>query len=386
MNKSQRSSIIATGLAMFSMFFGAGNVVFPLALGQNTESMNAYAICGLLITAVGVPFLGLLAMTLYNGCYQSFFSRMGKIPGFLVALVIMALIGPFGAIPRCITLSYSTLSSFYSLGSLPLFSALSCLLIYIFTYKRKNIVDILGIILTPILLGSLALIIVAGIWFGPSAAESAHTPASAFTLGLVEGYQTMDLLGAFFFSSVVILGLKNSLPKEEQHNNSKLIAITLQSSLIGAGLLTLVYIGFSYVSACNGQLINDVSKDQLISHIATTVMGSSAGLIACIAVAMACLTTAIALTAVFAEFLHEDIAQKKIDYKLCLIATLLLTFGISTLEFTGIAKILVPILEICYPAMIVLSGCNIAYKLWGVRIVKTPVLLTFAGTLLYYSL
>src|ERR1700730_16757905 len=112
MSQTNKSNTLATGLAMFSMFFGAGNIVFPLALGQIAQDKNFYAILGMLITAVGVPFLGLIAMTLFDGDYKRFFGRIGKVPGFIVAACIMGLIGPFGAIPRCIALSYSTAKMF----------------------------------------------------------------------------------------------------------------------------------------------------------------------------------------------------------------------------------------------------------------------------------
>src|SRR3984957_3942591 len=100
MAQATKSATIATGLAMFSMFFGAGNVVFPLALGKIAQDQNVFAILGMLITAVGVPFLGLVAMTLFNGNYIHFFERLGKVPGFLVVTAMLGLIGPFGAIPR----------------------------------------------------------------------------------------------------------------------------------------------------------------------------------------------------------------------------------------------------------------------------------------------
>ena len=96
----QLKVILSTGFAMFSMFFGAGNVVFPLDLGRTAGHMNFYAIAGLLITAVGVPFTGLLTMFLFEGNYTKFFERIGKVPGFVLAAFIMALIGPFYAMPR----------------------------------------------------------------------------------------------------------------------------------------------------------------------------------------------------------------------------------------------------------------------------------------------
>ena len=98
MEQSTKSStIIASGLALFSMFFGAGNVIFPLALGQFAQDKTFYAILGLLITAVGVPLIGVVAMALYDGHYKTFFARIGKTPGFILAVVMMGLIGPFGA-------------------------------------------------------------------------------------------------------------------------------------------------------------------------------------------------------------------------------------------------------------------------------------------------
>ena len=118
-------TILSTGLAMFSMFFGAGNVVFPLDLGRVAGNMNLYAILGLLLTAVLVPFTGLFTMFLFSGDYDSFFKRIGKIPGFLVISFLMALIGPFMAIPRCITLSFSTMSMYFPGMSLFYFSLIS---------------------------------------------------------------------------------------------------------------------------------------------------------------------------------------------------------------------------------------------------------------------
>src|SRR5262245_32752684 len=163
-----RSTIWSTGLAMFSMFFGAGNIVFPLALGQFTQDKNFYGIVGLILTAVCVPLLGLMAMMLYDGNYSSFFRRIGRVPGFLVTLLILGLIGPFGGIPRCIAISYATLEAFrfetLSWMNLPLFSAISCVLIFLFTFRPGKVLDLLGYVLTPILLLSLAVIVTKGLW------------------------------------------------------------------------------------------------------------------------------------------------------------------------------------------------------------------------------
>jgi len=385
MQQANKSATIATGLAMFSMFFGAGNVVFPLALGQMAQDQNFYAILGMLVTAVGVPFAGLIAMTLFHGDYEAFFARIGKIPGFILVIVIMGLIGPFGAIPRCVALSYSTAKAFMPGVSLPLFSGISCVLIWLFTIKRNSIIDTLGLILTPLLLGSLAIIIVKGLFAFGEAPVATHDSWEIFLKGLIDGYQTMDLLGAFFFSSVIIIGLNAGAPSDAPIDRS-LIGTALKASCIGASLLALTYIGFSYIASFHSLALENVSSDELISMISVQVLGSNAAIIACIAVSLACLTTAIALVAVFAEFLHKDITVDKIGYGSSLLLTLVITFFVSTLNFNGIAAFLGPVLQICYPALIVLCIVNILYKLYQFKPVKIPVLVTFLISIAAYFL
>lgn len=382
MEQTKKPHIIATGLAMFSMFFGAGNVVFPLALGQLAQDKNIYAILGMLVTAVAVPFAGLIAMTLYDGDYRRFFERIGKIPGFTVAAIIMALIGPFGAIPRCIALSYSTAKMFIPFISLPVFSFFSCIIIWLFTFRRSTIVDVLGYYLTPLLLLSLLVIIFKGLFFSPEAPQSTEASLSMFLKGLNDGYQTMDLIGAFFFSSVIISSLKKGIDPDCQKQTKQLMLLTLKASCIGAFLLAAIYVGFSYVAAYNSAVLKGVQADELIGIIANHILGPHLAIIACIAVALACLTTAIALSTVFAEFIHIDIARDKIGYNTSLLITLAVAFFVSTLNFTGIANFLTPILYLCYPALIVLSLLNIMYKLFRFEPIKLPVLFVFIATII----
>lgn len=380
------SHIITAGFAMFAMFFGAGNIVFPLALGQHAGEENFFAILGLLITAVGVPFLGVIAMTLYNGNYKTFFSEMGTKTGFLISLVIMGLIGPFGAIPRCIALSYSTTHVFFPFISLEVFSALSCVLIFLFTYRKSSIMEVLGNILTPFLILSLAIVIIKGLLNSSPALPVEYSSSDVFLKGLKEGYQTMDLLSAFFFSSVIIIGIKKFFKDDrEEHSKSAILALTLKSSLVGAFLLSIAYVGFSYVSSLNTQTLNGIPPDQMIAELALQTLGPYAGIIASTAVALACLTTAIALAAVSAEYIYKDLSFKKISYFNGLLITLIISYFVSTLNFTGIVKLLAPILEVCYPALILLTLLNIRHKIWHVQTPKWPVWLLFGLSVLNFS-
>lgn len=369
---------------MFSMFFGAGNLVFPLALGQYAQDHNFYAILGLLITAVGVPFLGLIAMTLYDGDYKKFFEKIGVVPGFLVTVIIMGLIGPFGAIPRCVAFSYSTIKLYLPGISLPMFSFLSCLIILAFTYKKNSVVDVLGKILTPILLVSLVIIIGKGIYSSPVPPIADHSDWTIFVHGLKEGYQTMDLIGAFFFSAVALACLRQDIDNSDAVNYKKLAIQSFKASAIGAFLLSIIYIGFSFVSAYHSEHLSGLPADELAGMIAMHVLGPYAGIVACLAVALACLTTAIALVVVFADFINQDISKGKVSYEMGLIITLVITFFVAIMNFTQIAAFLGPILQIAYPALIMLTVMNILNKLYGVKFIKLPVWIVFVASLVNY--
>lgn len=147
------------------MFFGAGNVVFPLFIGQTAKSQIFFAVFGLLLTAVAVPFIGLLSMTLFDGKYRDFFCRLGSFPGYILEVMILLIIGPFGALPRCIVLAESSLHVYLPFLSLPSFSIIACIVIFFCAWQRSFLLDILGYVLTPILLFLLFLII--GIGFFP---------------------------------------------------------------------------------------------------------------------------------------------------------------------------------------------------------------------------
>lgn len=388
MEIAQKKRLIwSTGLAMFAMFFGAGNIIFPLALGQLTQDKNLYAIFGLIVTAVFVPLAGLLAMLLYEGDYNAFFRRIGRWPAFIVIAMILAVIGPFGGLPRCIAISHSTLntlipSAFESIN-LPVFSLCSCLAIFLFTFRKNRIIDVLGYVLTPILLLSLAGIVVKGFFDAPQHIHNISTPWVIFKQGLMGGYNTMDLLAAFFFSSVVLVCLRKK-PEDSINNSRPILKIAVYASLVAAILLTLVYISFTWLAAGHSQVLEQVASHELLGALALQILGPNAGIIAGVSVCFACLTTEIALAAVFAEYLSKTLFKEKISYRNALIITLAISFVISTLQFEGISAFLGPILQLCYPALIVLTIVNLLHKLFEFKSVKIPVYLTFITTLFFY--
>ena len=355
MKPLKKMDCFTAGLAIFAMFFGAGNIIFPLALGQYALDKTPWALLGLLLTAVAMPFAGLLAMFRYRGHIRLFFGRFGKISGFCIASLTIALLGPFGAAPRCIILAYSTIST--SLRGIPLilFSAVSCALIFFFAYRENRLLKLLGYVLSPFKVTLLILIIVKGFMDAQEATfVSVNTSeVSYFWHGLTEGYNTMDLLAAFFFAPIIL----SSLGRPE--NDKDFNRFVLKASAVGAFLLAIIYVGFCYLAYLYAPMLKDIPNDRLLGAIAIKILGQHAGLIVSLTVTVACLTTAIALIAAFTSFMQKEVFRERVGYVPILIGSLLMTFALTTLEFQGIARFLNPVLEICYPALILLTFYNL---------------------------
>lgn len=353
-------NLYAAGFAIFAMFFGAGNIIFPLALGVYSLDQSPYALAAFLITAVAMPFFGLFTMFFYQGNVRLFFGRLGKIPGFCAAFFIIALLGPFGSAPRCLALAYSTLSLSIPDLSLIFFTLICCVFIFIFVYKKTQLLTLIGYFLSPIKITFLLSIILLG-WIQAPEISNVSIDLSKshhFFHGLKEGYNTMDLLASFFFAPVIL----GSLTQKTITNHREHQRFLWRAGWIGAFMLALVYLGFCYISYRYASELSGVAPDQLLGVIAIQILGSKAGLIVSLTVAIACLSTAIALIAAFTQFVYKEVFLEKIGYFPIILVSLGLTFGVTSLQFQGIAKVLTPILEILYPVLIGLTIFNYVMK------------------------
>lgn len=380
----------STGIAIFSMFFGAGNVIFPITLGQQAGDQLFFALSGLLLTAIGGPLLGLFAAVLFEGDSKKFYTRIGEIPGYLLVILLLVLIGPFAAMPRCITVSYAAVQIYFPDLSLLAFSIISGIITLLCIMKRDLILTILGDFLSPVLLISLLTIIVKGLFSQHSALSPADTGSvGALFNGLETGYSTMDLLASIFFSAAIWNLLSETLKiKTEQQKRTELAPICLRAAVIGGGSLGVVYIGLSYVAAINAIEIANVEPQQMLAKLAVVVLGENLAVVANIAMALACLTTVISLAVTIADVIHNELDEYleshkfKFNYSLTITLIVLITVMFSNLGFDALMSYIVPIITIFYPAIIVLTLCNLFYKLYGFKYVKLP----FYGTLLVTSL
>lgn len=379
--------IITTGLAMFSMFFGAANIILPLDVGRVAGNMNFYAILGVLLAAVVVPFLGLVAIFLFEGDYRTFFERIGVIPSKIIIAILIGILGPFVAIPRGISLAFSTLQAFLPNLSLFYFSLFLCVILYVLTAERRKVLHFLGHILGPLLLTSLFALIIYGFINHPAQLVKDYSKFSIFLHGFKDGYFTLDLIGALFFSVVVMLGLKRELGHDVNvavtKGRKEFFTVTILASLIGSLLLSVVYICVSYIASFNGSLLANSDKDTILTVLAFGLAGTLGGIVACIIIFLTALHTT-TLAVIFAEYLQNELFKNILNYRSCLLITLIIAFAMSNLGFMGILKMSTPFLEVCYPVLIVLTLLNIAKELFGFKPVKIPVLITFVISLLVY--
>ncbi len=387
----KKTQIVSIAFAIFSMFFGAGNLIYPLVVGRDSGPLTAYGMIGFAITAVLLPLTGLVSMTLFDGDYETFFKRLGKAPGNFLIFTSMLIIGPLIAIPRIVTLSHTMVAPFIPITFLQninthssfVFGLIFLGITFLATFRENKIVDVLGKYIGPLLLLSLTIIIGKGILTATTTTTSIDSAFNLFKLNFIRGYETLDLLGGMFFASIVITILKKTFGKE--CTTQELAVICFKSGMIGVLLLGIVYTGMSILGAYHGHGFAHVHAGELFRILSFNILGSRGAIIIGTAVLMACLSTSIALSAVVAEYVEHTILQNKFSYVTTLIITLLAcmplsTFGLGTvLALTG-----GPIVYIGYPVLIALTFCNIAYKLFDFKPVKLPVLATFILALISY--
>ncbi|MES2607252.1 MAG: branched-chain amino acid transport system II carrier protein [Pseudomonadota bacterium] len=352
--------VLTAGFAMFSMFFGSGNLIFPLLIGFKSQSLYIYAILGFSITAVCVPFLGMLGMMKFKGDRKEYFSVLGKTPAFILTLLMLMLMGPFGVIPRCVDVAFGGFEVMYPALPLWVFSAFFCTSIGALIWRTNSIVDIIGLFLTPIKLGSYILLIVVGIYFATPVTHSEIAPSASFFLGLHKGYQTMDLLASFFFASTIYHYLKSALGKNE--SDEKLIRMGILASLVGGVLLAACYIGLVMLGHLYSPFLANVPQESMLAVIAQQTLGRYAVPFIAVTLAISCLATATILAALFADFVKEDICKNKISRPHAIIFTVIASFSLSLLGFETICNWLGYILEWIYPFLMAFSVYQLLSK------------------------
>jgi LIVCS family branched-chain amino acid:cation transporter len=209
-------------------------------------------------------------------------------------------------------------------------------------------IQILGRYLTPLLLLCLAAIIGVGS-LGYSPAATGLDASDLFSRGLLEGYNTMDLIAAFFFTASIIqvyCGGEGTMRRR--------LGLIFRASIVGVVLLGSVYVGLVYLASLHGPALAGVPKEQLLAEVAKLALGSQLGVVAAIAICLACLTTSVALTSVYADFISHTVFSVERRLASAVVGTQLVIFGMSLAGLAGITAVTAPALQVCYPILILL--------------------------------
>lgn len=347
--KQLRDSVII-GFALFAMFFGAGNLIFPPFLGNSVGDQFLPALVGFLITGIGLPLLGIIACARIDGPFEKMAGRVGKTFAVVATIILILAIGPIIAIPR-------TASTTFEIGVSTLFPAATqgiTTLIYFaitlfFVLRPTAIVDAIGKVLTPILLVVLVMIISKGL-ISPIGEIATLEVSQVFTSSFKEGYQTMDAIAAVIFASIVISSVHAKGYKDAK-SSSKVI---MTAGCIAIGGLALIYGGLLYLGAQTSMLTEvSFSRTQLLLYIVREVFGPLGVILLSICATVACFTTAIALLSASAEFFTK-LFKQKVSYNLIAIVLTVISALMATNDVDQIVALAGPALDIIYPVVIVL--------------------------------
>ena len=348
------SDIIVVGFALFSMFFGAGNVIFPPFLGMEAGNQWLAGFSAYFIADIGLAMLGLFAL-LRVGSSEAVLQRVGTVPAEVLMCVIILCIGPMVAIPRTSATTFEMAISPNLSGVSPVvFSVMFFAVIIALCIKESAVVDIVGKILTPLLLVGLFAIIIKGIVSPLGEIALPHIDNVAIT-GIKAGYQTMDALAALPFGIIIL----QSVAAKGYHTGREKLRTVGGAAVLAGVLLLAVYMGLAYLGATvSGQFTSSVGRAALIMAIVEALMGKTGVVIFGVVVGLACVTTAIALTSSAAAYFAE-LCRSKISYKAFVIIICVFSAVVSNLGLDRIVSVAAPVLDIVYPPALVLIAISL---------------------------
>lgn len=379
--------IIPTALTLFSMFFGAGNLIFPPILGQLAGEHFTPAILGFLLGGIGLPVLTVITMAMTGSDVRSLGARCGKSFNIAFCVVAYLAVGAMYAIPRTGAVSYSAVvdpvlqpvGDANALVAHAGFNALFFALALLLALHPEGIVNALGKVLTPILLGLLVLMVTLVLWhFGNTPAGTALAPYDhkPLTAGFLEGYLTMDSIAALAFGILVVSALR---PQAEHSVLKSATAV----SLIAGGLLAAIYLGLGLIGlhfhGTTYDGFNDGFNDGavLLAHSAHEVLGPWGQLIFGLTVLLACMTTAVGLLAATSEFFHR--LMPGIAYRSWLVTFTVVSFFIASLGLSTMLSVAAPLIAFIYPIAITLVIATLSGRIINssVRGSQDPTLWSF---------
>ena len=380
-------SLLLVGLTLFSMFFGAGNLIFPPGIAAQAGTATWPAFLGLAVSAVGLPVLGVVAVA-RSGGLDTLCSRVH--PVFSIAFTIAAYlaIGPCLAIPRTATTSFemavppfagpdAPLSLFRLIYSLVFFAA--ALLIAL---RPEKLTDRLGRILCPVLV-ALIVATFAGCLVNPLSgygAVSGDYASHPVVTGFLEGYHTMDTIAALAFGIVIAVNIRARGVDED----GAVVRGTIRSGIIAGVMLLLVYAMLAHIGALSvGAVPNPADGAAALTNVVALLFGPWGNALLAGIFIIACFNVCVGLISSCGEFFHK--LFPKISYRGWAVLFALVSMVISNAGLAQIISVSAPVLGVLYPMAIVLIALSFFQRRLEGRALVYPVAILFTGaaSLLY---
>ena len=365
--------VFITGFALFSMFFGAGNLILPPFLGFKSGTDWMWVSVGFAITAVVIPILGILAHARLQGTMYDFGKKVS--PSFsLVYCFIVYTISIALPAPRTASVTHEmAIQPFFGTSSL-VTSTIYFLLVFLFVMNRSKVLNLIRKFLTPLIILILFLIIGIGLF-----ATHTEINPSVFKTpvvdGLLEGYQTFDAIGAVVVGGVLIISL--NLKGLNDFKEMKVL-ITKAGVVAGLGLAS-IYGGLIAIGAFyNAEFANDITRTELLSGLSSITLGSIGTAFLSVLVALACFTTAIGIVTGTADYFKGLFKESKSAYLITATIACILGIVMGQFDVHYIINIALPALMFIYPITIILILLNVLPEKFASKLVfRGVVFITF---------
>ncbi len=356
--------ILALGFMTFALFVGAGNIIFPPMVGIQSGEHVWIAAQGFLITAVGLPVITVIALACVGGGIDALSSLIGKTAGLVLATVCYLAVGPLFATPRTATVSFEVgIAPLTGNGPLPLFiySLIYFVLVIGISLYPGKLLDTVGHVLAPLKIIALTILAVAALLWpaGGLAPATADYQSAAFSSGFVNGYLTMDTLGALVFGIVIV-----NAARSRGISEAKLLTrYTVIAGLIAGVGLTLVYLALFKLGSDSAYIVDQNANGAAILHAyAQHTFGDMGSFFLAALIFIACMVTAVGLTCACAEFFEHHLP---FTYRQLVFILSLFSMVVSNLGLSQLIQFSIPVLTAIYPPCIVLVLLSFTLRWWN---------------------
>ncbi|MEC6883133.1 branched-chain amino acid transport system II carrier protein [Photobacterium piscicola] len=356
------TDIIALGFMTFAFFLGAGNIIFPPLAGQLAGENMLSAMSGFLVTAVGLPLIGIIAVAIAGGGWKGLTRDLPSKVATLMAVLIFIIIGPAFAAPRTGLVAYEMAVKPFltdaSQTSLTLFSIIFFSVALFFAWSRGKLIDMIGKFLTPALFVVLTVLAIA-VFINPQGtiiAAQGEYISQPFTTGFLEGYNTMDTFAALMFGMLIVDVIRSKGVTDDKTTCTYLI----YAGLIAAAGLAFVYVSLFYLGATSAGIAAGVGNGgAILTTYVMALFGSTGQIILSTIVLLACLTTAIGLISACADYFSTltPMSYKKWAVLLAIICAVVANVGLNML-----ISLSIPVLFALYPVAIALVVLTLIRK------------------------